>query len=249
MGIRFNGVWLLLLALALAGCNRNPDPVAKKQDDAPKANPPEQKVEVKPKESPPNEEDRFIEKAKALPPGKVHVELIRSVPAGNDGERAECEWVLLTRFPPPPEKVGKEETKQMPFPRPKWVVVRMTMIASVEKSLEKDQKDKRFVNLRLQSSSIHDSGRSGSAGGGQLITTKSLILSFNASGVFPAMLIGQYAIGEGGKQHAFASKMAPLDELFVPLAKEARTIDLPFTVELARFGEEKIAVALISDNK
>jgi hypothetical protein len=245
MSNRFNGFLIAALVLTLPSCNRGLDPVAKNPDNALKADLAEQKIDVKPKEAAPSEQDRLIEKAKALPPGKLCIELIRSAPAGVAGERVEYEWAILTRFPPRSEKLPKEEKKEtIAFERANWIVVRMTMTVAVKASLEKDNKGKRFVNIRLLSSSISDTGKSNS--GGQLITTKKLILSFDASGVFPVMLIGTYAFGEGGKQHAFAAKKAPLDELIVPLAKEARTIDLPYTLELARFGEEIIAVELIT---
>ncbi len=230
MGIRFNGVLLMLLALTFPSCNRGPDPVAKKPDNAPKADPP--KVDVKPKEV--SEEERLIEKAKALEVGKVQIELLRSVAAG---DRAEYEWALLTRFP-----LEKDEEKKAVLGRAKWLVLRLTLIAAIDKSLEKDAKDKRFVNVRLLSSYVSDRGTGTS--GGQLNTTKNLTLSFNSAGVFPGMLIGQFAFGDSG--NAFTLKMATLDELVVPLAKEPRTIEPPYTLELARLGEEKIAVSLIS---
>jgi hypothetical protein len=243
--------WLILGAGVLAlvvlpSCNRNSDPVAKKPDNAPKAEPPEQKAIVKPKEKarqPPP--DPLIEKAKALSAGKVRIELIRSHPAGTAGERAEYEWAILTQFPTKSDKLPKDGKKEvLELKSPKWVVSRMMLMAAVEKSLEKDSKDRRFINLHLSCSSIWDAGNSNM--GGQLLTTKNLSLGFHPSGVFPALLLGEYAFGKGGKQHALAAKKAPLDELIIPLAKEPKMIDLPFTLELARFGDETIAVELMA---
>ena len=242
MVIRFNAVLLLmLLMLALPSCNRGPDLAAKKPDDAPKADPP--KVDVKPKEL--SEDERLIEKAKALTPRKVRVELIRSVPAGAAGERAEYEWAFLMRFPS--DKLPNEKKKEESvLERAKWIVIRLKMIAAVEKALEKDANEKRFVNLRLSSSYVSDRG-SGSSGG-QLVATKNLSLAFDSAGFFSGMLSGQFAFGEGGKEHALALKMAPLDELIVPLAKEPRMLDLPYMLELAKIGDDKVAVSLFSSD-
>src|SRR5438270_3237 len=77
--------------------------------------------------------DSPAEAAKALPVGKVRVELTRARPAGAANERAEYEWTILTHTP-----LAAIKSPRLLYPRAKanearWHVLRLTLRAEHDK--------------------------------------------------------------------------------------------------------------------
>jgi hypothetical protein len=192
--------------------------------------------------------------AKALPAGKVRVELTRSQPAGAANERAEYEWTILTHTP-----LADIKNPRLIYPKQKANdarrhVLRLTLRAEHDKRDDDVTWAKQaivkkpgvsHVSLYVHAESVYVvPGQTKGTGQYNNYTAPGAGLTLVMSAWPDPSLQGQFTPFRG-RDVLLEVRKAPLDEFVRPLFKGPETMDLPRTLELLQVGDRKTKLELV----
>jgi hypothetical protein len=232
--MRQYGYALLLLGVALlCACRQGaaPDPAA--------ANPI------------PEPADSLAAAAKAVPAGKVQVELISSRPGGAAGEAAEYQWAVLG--PLSPADMNKALLGLATPTEPGWSVVRLTLRvqfdkrsgpAAVKKEGASGEPGARLVDLTMDSAAVFyypgaSSGTSSATGH----VKSGAVLRLQRSGPSGGTVTGGLT-PLMRRQDLLEVGQGVLDDLVEPAFKGPETVAVPTTLELLRVGGSRTVLAI-----
>ena len=188
---------------------------------------------------------------KAVPAGKVRVELVRSQPSGAAGDKAEYQWALL--IPLSPEDMTKALLGLATPREAGWSVVRLTLRVGYDKRNENVAITKegtvpkpgaRHMELTTEMAAVFyypgaSSGTSSASGH----VKPGAVLTLERSGPSGGSLKGGLA-PLTRRQDLLEVGPAAFDDLVVPVFKAPATVDVPTTLELLRIGDTTTRLAI-----